>query len=89
MSELLSIEEVVETVFGGKLSLPSVRRWIAKGIGRPKVKLPATRIGRVYYVREDDAREFLAALADPELYRQRKRSERVQKAVEQLEAMGA
>ena len=89
MSEYLTIGEVAEQIFAGRISGHSVRRWIAKGVGVPKVKLPATRMGRDYFVLRDDAEEFKQAVNNPDLYRRRKSTERNERAKKRLEAAGA
>ena len=89
MTEYLSIAEVAEQVFSGRISGHSVRRWIAKGVGVPKVKLPATRMGRDYFVLRDDAEEFKQAVNNPDLYRRRKSTECNERAKRRLQKAGA
>ena len=88
MQDLLSISQVAREVCSGKVSPHSVRG-IVKGIGKPRIKLPATRIGGVYYVSRQEAVEFLAAAGDRELYRRRKQTERTERAKQRLIAAGA
>ena len=76
MSAYFSIEELCHSRYAGRVSTHSVRRWIAKGIGHPPVKLRAKRFGRRYFVTEADVDEFEAAILDPDRFRQYKRSER-------------
>ena len=87
--ELLSAGEVAEQIFCGRVSVHTIRRWIAKGVGSPPVKLVAARYGGVYYIRRDSAEAFLQAAGDPELYRRRQTSQRTEKAKRQLVKAGA
>jgi len=88
-SELLTIDVATRRFFGSTVSPFSVRRWIAVGVGQPKIKLRAVRIGGRYFLRPSDVSDFLDAVADPELYRRRKRSERVARATARLQRAGA
>jgi hypothetical protein len=84
LESLYSISEVAEKLLAGKVSSFSVRRWIAKGCGTPKVKLPAVRLGNQYFVDKTDLETFLQAINEPELHRKRQKSERVTKARRKL-----
>jgi hypothetical protein len=88
-SELLGIDDATERFFGPTVSPFSVRRWIARGVGVPPVKLRAIRIGGRYFLRPCDVSEFIDAMADPELYRRRAKTERVEKAKTRLRKAGA
>lgn len=89
MTDLLTSEQVAIEVFAGAVSPHSVRRWIAKGVGVPKVKLPARRLGRNYFVARADAEAFRERIGDPELYRRRQTTERARGAVRRLQKAGA
>lgn len=89
MDDYLTIQQTAQEVFLGLISPHSVRRWHVKGVGTPPIKLPATRIGRDYFVKREDAERFKAAIADPALYRNRQKSERSEQAKKRLERAGA
>ena len=74
VSDLLTIKQVTNDIFGDLVSTHSVRRWIAKGVGRPPVKLRAIRLGRDYFVERADAEQFRRAINNPELYRRHQTS---------------
>lgn len=85
-SDLLTIGQATERFFGPTVSHFSLRRWIARGVGNPAVKLRAIRIGGRYFLRPCDVDEFIQAQADPELYRRRQKTKRVEKAKRRLRA---
>lgn len=88
-SGYLSVDEVTEVVFENLISPFSVRRWIAKGVGTPPIKLPARRVGAKYFVKESDAREFAEAIDDPEVYRRKQATKRSERAKRRLQRAGA
>ncbi len=85
----LTLRQVADDVCGGQVTIFSVRRWIAQGIGQPRIKLPATRLAGTYRVRREDAEEFLKAASDPGLYKRRRADERTERAKRRLIAAGA
>lgn len=85
----LSIAEATESVFKNTVTPFSVRRWTAKGVGSPPIKLPAKRIGGQYFIKESDAREFLDAISDPELFRRKQATKRSERAKRRLQRAGA
>jgi len=86
-SDLVPITEAAADpdFFGAIVSPFTARRWSVKGCGTPPVRLQATRIGGRWYTSRRAAREFVAAMADPELYRRRQKSARVEKAKKRLQ----
>ena len=88
-AELLQIEAATRDYFGGNVSPFTVRRWIAKGVGVPPLKLKAIRLGRRYFLRPEDIAEFLAAQENPGLYARKTREDRVTRAVKKLAKRGA
>lgn len=84
-----SVTQATVELFHRTASVHSVRRWIAKGIGSPRVKLNATRIGKYYFVTEDDVRAFKEAVADPSLFYRTQSTERNEKAKRRLVKAGA
>jgi hypothetical protein len=89
LADTLSIEEAKHQWFGDKVSTHTLRRWIAKGVGAPKIKLKAVRIGGRYFLRRRDVEEFVAATKDPELYRRHQLTIRAERAKRRLIAAGA
>lgn len=91
-NDLLPISQVAAETFEGCVTSHSVRRWVAKGVGHPRVKLPAVRLGCNYFVRRCDAEAYRQALSDPEVFAARQRSEqseRSKRAKKRLETAGA
>ena len=88
-NKLFSIPQATREFFGGNVSTFAVRRWIAEGIGHPKVRLHATRIGGQYFISPADAEAFIEALRDPSAFARRQKSERVEKAKARLQKAGA
>ena len=88
--DLLSLNEV-SAVLGGRISTHSVRRWIARGVGRPRAKLPARRLGAKYYVSRADLNEFLVVINsdDSRFHRNSAKSKRAEAAKQKLQAAGA
>lgn len=62
LADTLSIEEAKHQWFGDRISTHAIRRWIARGVGVPKIKLKALRIGGRYFLRWRDVEEFLEAI---------------------------
>ena len=89
MSELFSIDEAAGRLFARRVSPHSVRRWIAQGIGSPRVRLKARRVGGRYFVRRADVDEFQKALEDPGVFARLKKTERAERAKERLVKAGA
>lgn len=91
LTDLLTLGQAAEdpSCFGGRVSHFTVRRWTAKGVGSPPIKLKSIRIGGRYFLHPDDIREFKEAIADPELYRRRQATERCEKAKRRLQKAGA
>jgi hypothetical protein len=87
--DLLGIEDATRRFFGSNVSPFSVRRWIAKGVGHPPVKLRAVRLAGRWFLRPSDINEFIDAVADPELYRRRQTTERCERAKQRLKQEGA
>lgn len=88
-AELIDIDTATERFFGPTVSPFSVRRWIAKGVGVPPVKLKSIRLGGRYFLRAVDIQEFIEAAQNPELYRRRQKTARVEKAKRKLQRAGA
>jgi len=86
--DLLSIPEA-EALFRGRVHAHSIRRWIARGLGRPPIKLRAIRLGRNFFMSRAALDEFLTATADPEQYRRRQSTERNERAKQRLMSAGA
>lgn len=89
MRDPLTVKQATSEVFEDAVSPFSVRRWIARGVGVPKVKLPATRLGGVFLIERKDAELFKQASNNPELYQKRQRTERTEKAKRRLQEAGA
>jgi len=87
-TEYLAIPQVAR-LFGGAVSYASIRRWISSGVGRPRVKLHAVRIGGQYFTTRQDVHDFMEACKDPQLFAHRKRNERSERAKRRLERAGA
>jgi hypothetical protein len=51
--------------------------------------LAAIRLGRDYFIKREDAEEFTAAVNDPDLFRRRKRTARMEEAMRRLQQAGA
>lgn len=89
-SNLLSITQAARNHLGGQVTAHSIRRWIAKGVGVPPVKLPATRLGSQYFVDRRDLDEFIEALSDdPSRFARKRATERNEKAKRNLRKAGA
>ncbi|NLX55094.1 MAG: hypothetical protein GXY58_08270 [Planctomycetaceae bacterium] len=88
-SDLLTLQQASRDIFGGRVSYHSLRRWHVLGVGVPPIRLRAVRIGARYFVRRCDIDEFLAAQANPDLYKRRQKTERVEKAKRRLQRAGA
>jgi hypothetical protein len=88
-TDLLTIDEARDKYFGPRISPFSLRRWISKGLGNPPLKLKSLRIAGRHFVRPCDLEEFIEASANPELYRRRQKTARVEKAKKRLVKAGA
>lgn len=88
--DLMDLKEV-SALLGGKISTHSVRRWIARGVGRPRAKLPAWRLGAKYYVSRAQLDEFLVDINRDvsRFHRSSSRSRRAEAAKQKLQAAGA
>ncbi len=87
--ELLGIEDATRRFFGPNISPFSVRRWIAKGVGRPAVRLKAVRLGGRWFLRPHDIADFINAMSDPELYRRRQTTQQCERAKARFQRAGA
>lgn len=87
-TDVFTVREIADDVLGGKISTTAVRHWIHEGIGKPRIKLKAHRLGTRILVQRDDLIEFLEAIRDPELYRRQQKSRRVTDATRRLEKAG-
>jgi hypothetical protein len=88
-TDLLPIDEATAEHYGERVSHFSMRRWIAKGLGKPPVKLRALRLGGRLFTRPCWVEEFKKATANPDLYRRATKAERVEKAKKRLVRAGA
>lgn len=86
---LLTIDEAITQYFGSRVSSFAVRRWIARGVGSPPVKLRALRMGGRYYLSTEFCEEFMQALSDPTLFCRKRETERVELAKQRLRRAGA
>ena len=75
-SEFLSIRDVAKFL-PGHPSVHSVRRWISRGVGTPRIRLKAVRVGTRFFVRRPDLDEFVESLQDPTNHRRRTQAERI------------
>jgi hypothetical protein len=86
------LAEIARNEYGGLVTMHSVRRWVVDGVGQPRVKLPAIRLGTKYFVKIEDARKFWEAIQDPALHAKHARNtvaKRVKKAKKRLAKAGA
>ena len=91
MGKYLSVPEIVERVSpdGKPVSEHSVRRWIASGLGTPRVKLKAIRVGKKYFSSAEWVDEFLAAIQNPSLFVREEKRGRLSAAHRRLEKVVA
>lgn len=87
--KLLTLDAVRDHYFGGAVTVYTIRRWIAKGVGNPRIKLPALRVAGRWFLRATDVDEFLVAVSDPAVYVRREKSARAAKAKRRLQRRGA
>lgn len=87
-AEYITIPEAMK-LFGNKVHIASIRRWIAKGVGTPKIKLRAVRIGGQYFTKREWINEFGEACKDPSAFRRERNRSRATAAKERLQQAGA
>lgn len=83
------LSEAKQDLFYGRASVHSIRRWIAKGIGNPVIKLKARRFGKYYYVTKEDVEEFQKATEDPIHFMAKNKTRRAERAKRRLAKAGA